>query len=144
MRAKYWTYPLFLTRGKFNLDAVAAEDRDLYLLMLAARWPDDIRGNRTYDHPAWHYINFPIKPVGQPDSVTTKPPADENILKALEQQAAVIRGTGPASEKAVALCWLLHLIGATWQPCPEEADSEAHRPGLSRTRGRRNHRPPAP
>ena len=37
-------------RDKFKLDAVSAEDRDLYLLMLAASWSDDIRGNRTYDH----------------------------------------------------------------------------------------------
>ncbi len=101
--------------GKFKLDAVAEADRDLLLLMLAARWPDDIRGNRTYDHPAWHYINFPFKPVGQPD-VATKPQADDNILKALEQQVAVIRGTGPAADKAVAVCWLLHLIGDLHQP----------------------------
>jgi hypothetical protein len=102
--------------GKFKLDVVAADDRDLYLFMLAARWPDDIRGNRIYDNPQWHYINFPIKPDGQPDAVHTKPPADENILKALEQQAAVVRGTGPAADKAVAICWVLHLIGDLHQP----------------------------
>jgi hypothetical protein len=27
-------------RGRFKLDAVAAEDRDLLLFILAARWPD--------------------------------------------------------------------------------------------------------
>jgi len=79
--------------AKFKLDAVAEADRDLLLFMLAARWPDDIRGDRDYDHPAWHYINFPNKPVGQPH-VSTKPPAGENILTALEQQAAVVRGDG--------------------------------------------------
>ncbi len=91
--------------SKFRLDAVADADRDLCLFMLAARWPDDIRGNRSYDHPAWHYTNFPFKPVGQPESVQTKPPAGENILVALDQQAAVIRGNGSAADKAVAICW---------------------------------------
>ena len=102
--------------GKFKLDTVAADDRDMFLFMLAARWSDDIRGNRTYDHPTWHYINFPFKPEGQPDSVNTAPPADENILTALDGQLATLRGNGPASDKAVALCWLFHLIGDIHQP----------------------------
>ena len=91
-------------QGKFKLDAVADADRDVLLFMLASRWPDDIRGNRTYDHPAWHYVNFPFKLVGQPDAVHTKPPAAENILAALDQQANVARGSGPAADKAVAVC----------------------------------------
>ena len=38
--------------------------------MLAARWPDDIRGDKAFDHPMWHYIDYPYKPPGQPASVS--------------------------------------------------------------------------
>ena len=48
--------------------------------MLAARWPDDIRGKKKYDHPKWHYINYPFKPAGQPDSVKPAEPGEENIV----------------------------------------------------------------
>jgi len=45
------------------------EEQDLYLFMLAARWPDDIRGDAAFHHGAWHNINFPYTPEGQPASV---------------------------------------------------------------------------
>src|SRR5262249_16546996 len=32
------------------------EEQDLYLFMLAARWPDDIRHDPAFHHGAWHYI----------------------------------------------------------------------------------------
>jgi hypothetical protein len=41
---------------KLNDPALSDDDRNQYLFMLAARWPDDVRGN-SYDHPTWHYIN---------------------------------------------------------------------------------------
>ena len=42
-----------------------------YVLMMAARWPDDIRKRREdppgtlanpYDHPLWHYSDYPLRP----------------------------------------------------------------------------------
>jgi len=49
--------------------------------MLAARWPDDIRGDPTFHHGAWHYINLPYKPEGQPASVQTVDPPPDNMLQ---------------------------------------------------------------
>src|SRR5262245_60173197 len=69
---------------KLNESFVKEYERDLYLFMLAARWADDVRKNREYDRPTWHYINFPIKPDATPDSVQAKPPASANILRALQ------------------------------------------------------------
>ena len=38
--------------------------------MLAARWADDIRTrDASESHLAWHLINWPFKPEGEPESV---------------------------------------------------------------------------
>lgn len=105
------THPDFNKRWKDLFDKLSAEDQDLYLFMMAVRWPDDIRGERMYDHPEWHYINFPFKPAGQPDSVQVKPPAYENILRALADQICEAKSDIEDSEKAITLCWVFHLVG---------------------------------
>jgi hypothetical protein len=111
------THPQFETmwKPKLTQSFLAPEERDLYLFMLAARWPDDIRGDPAFHHAAWHYINFPYKPEGQPASVQTVEPPPENILNAFETNLAIVRGTAPG-DRAVALCWLFHLIGDVHQP----------------------------
>lgn len=81
--------------------------------MYAARWPDDIRGDRAWDHPEWHYINAPLTR----DGVSGSPPAAPNILTALEQASEVLqKPSSTDAEKAVALCWVFHLVGDVHQP----------------------------
>jgi S1/P1 Nuclease len=111
------THPHFETQWKPKLlqSFVAPEDRDLYLFMLAARWPDDIRGEALFHHGAWHYINVPYKPDGQPGSIQTVEPPPENVLSAYQANLDIVRGTAPG-DRAVALCWLFHLIGDVHQP----------------------------
>src|SRR5687768_6177329 len=46
-------YDTFMIR----LQTVTEEDRDRYLFMQAARWPDDVRDNRTFHRSPWHYVN---------------------------------------------------------------------------------------
>jgi len=88
--------------------------------MLAARWPDDIRGDTAFDHPMWHYIDYPYKPRGQPDSVIEPAPAGENLVAAFKQNVAVAQSAAPGSQtdaqKAIALCWIFHLMGDSHQP----------------------------
>jgi S1/P1 Nuclease len=111
------THPQFETKWKPQLHRsfVAPDERDLYLFMLAARWPDDIRGDPAFHRGAWHYINFPYKPAGQPASVQTAEPLPENVLRAYQANLDIVRGTVPG-DRAVALCWLFHLIGDVHQP----------------------------
>jgi len=34
-----------------------------YIFMRASTWPDEIRRHHSkFDHPHWHYINYPLKP----------------------------------------------------------------------------------
>jgi S1/P1 Nuclease len=95
---------------------LSTEEQELYLFMLAARWPDDIRGDAAFHHGAWHYINLPYKPEGQPTSIQPVDPASENILEAYQANLDIVQSTALESSKAVALCWIFHLIGDVHQP----------------------------
>ena len=109
-------HPQYDSRWKPQLTGMKEQDQERLLFMLAARWPDDIRGDQAFDHPVWHYIDYPYKPKGQPPSVPAPPPEPENLVAAFEQNVAVIRSAAPDDQKAVALCWIFHLMGDSHQP----------------------------
>ena len=108
-------------------DAGAAQ-RGRELFVMAAVWPDIIRsssyvGNR-YAHSNWHYVNFfweqrvPGGPaIDRPDRGT-----DGELVTQLPRLAATL--TDPAagdSARAVALAWVLHLVGDAHQPLHNSA-----------------------
>lgn len=101
--------------GKLNDPALSDDDRAMYLFMLAARWPDDVRGN-AYDHPTWHYINYVYAPQQGMARTDTTLATGETILQAFEQNRQIVRSNVPDSAKAIALCWLFHLAGDVHQP----------------------------
>lgn len=97
------------------------DDRDLYLFMHAARWPDDARDDPEFYPPdahfdKLHYINLPYKPMDQPDSVKTVAPDDLNIFRAYPDKLAALKKSASAADRAVALCWVAHLVGDVHQP----------------------------
>src|SRR5690349_11880787 len=58
-------HPHYEQRWQAKLADVDSAERDQYLWMLAARWPDDVRGDAAHDRPEWHYINYAFKPRDQ-------------------------------------------------------------------------------
>lgn len=106
------------------------ETQDHWIFQHAATWPDEIRKNRAYDHPTWHYINEPIYlhavdkailftklRVNLSDKYSSWVPKKElNILQAISYSQATIASKAGAVEKAVAYCWILHLVGDIHQP----------------------------
>ena len=109
-------HPQYESRWKPQLTGMSEQDQQRLLFMLAARWPDDVRGDKVFDHPAWHFINYPYKPKGQPDSVPAPAPDSDNIVSAFHQNMAIISSPAPDDQKAVALCWIFHLLGDSHQP----------------------------
>lgn len=116
--------------------SVKDADKDRWIFIHAATWPDIARGfkgrdRRKYHHPTWHYINKPIF-LSAEDEETLKEDLEINlveewkpgqkhgalnILQAIEKCKADFNADGAeARDKAVALCWLLHLIGDVHQP----------------------------
>ena len=99
--------------------------------MLAATWPDLLRGardpkERQHHRAEWHYVNLPIIPEGTDRSAIQVGPtelkldparAPQNITQALEW--CIRRVKDPAAsleEQAVVLAWILHLVGDLHQP----------------------------
>lgn len=123
--------------AKIPSGATAAE-RDEYIVMLAATWPDSIKsdsqyhddgaenGNRPtgpeasrntgYDdfnrHKYWHFVDTPFTQDGSPLPAVPMPDAKTQI----DAFRAVLRSTQPDPLKSYDLVWLLHLVGDIHQP----------------------------
>jgi hypothetical protein len=110
----------------------------------AAVWPDWVRFPKApglsaadkkaviqkYNKPVWHYVNLPyVHPVeaDQFDVAALRkeilePELDEqgeprHVLAALKWSMKLLRAAAtPAPDRAIALCWLMHLVGDVHQP----------------------------
>lgn len=100
---------------KARFDAALADStgtaRDRLLFEMMARWPDDVR-HTPFDHPGWHHelrvvsgwTIFGALRFGDAE------PAFRRNLAIVRDEAA------KPAERAVALCWLFHLVGDMHQP----------------------------
>lgn len=100
------------------LHAELRVDIDLgeFLFMRASVWPDEIRrkGN-AYDHPTWHYTNFPVITDGFPLEETLTP--DNDVIFAINESARILRDASATKvDQAAHLSWILHTIGDIHQP----------------------------
>jgi hypothetical protein len=103
---------------------------DEWAFLRASVWPDwvrpskrdDTRGEEVtrYNIGPDHYINKPfILPADRQlfADKDLRPDPRHNVLAALERRFAELKSTStPAEDRAVALCWLLHLVGDVQQP----------------------------
>lgn len=92
-------------------------DADEWAFMRASYWPDWVRSNHSeqYNQPTWHYISagfVPPQSMLKPESLASATP---NVVTQIPACVAKIQ-TGSAEERAVHLCWLLHLTGDIHQP----------------------------
>ena len=93
-----------------------AVDLPTYVFMRSSTWPDEIRrkGNK-YDHPNWHFIDYPLRPPSFPFEPGPKPTDD--VLYGVVQSEKTLNDTNALPEaRAAALSWLVHLIGDLHQP----------------------------
>jgi S1/P1 Nuclease len=111
------SHPEYVSRWKPELEKAPLTDteKDQYLFMLAARWPDDIRGATGFDRPTWHYVNLPFTP-GRALTAPVADPSQETILTAFPKNIEILKSKGTASDRAIAFCWFEHLAGDVHQP----------------------------
>ena len=82
----------------------------------AATWPDWVKHHQeSFSHGTWHYINLPFVPPGSATLASAHTPKDQNIVNILPTCVDKARTTS-GSEKAINLCWVIHLIGDIHQP----------------------------
>lgn len=95
---------------------------DLWLFMRAAVWPDYVN-NDTYRSEfhrlKWHFVNYAYFPQEPPSAIRSLELGSfsPNILTALDDcyDISLDRYSSP-SRKAIAVAWLIHLIGDLHQP----------------------------
>jgi hypothetical protein len=127
---------LLLEHPRFREDFVPnippeldGEARRRWIFAFASTWPDVVRGQAAYEHAAWHYVNLRLYLRAEwlgsckearsahlaAESAADKP--SESIVTAFAWalQTSMDRSR-PASERALALSWLLHLVGDAHQP----------------------------
>jgi hypothetical protein len=104
-------------------------DREWFFLE-ASTWPDWLRGYAksvrpegkaiyAYHKGPRHYIDIAFVLPSDADLFKDKKldPPDENAVTALREYVATLKDPKkPAAERAVALCWLLHIGGDMHQP----------------------------
>lgn len=96
--------------------------------LLASTWPDEVR-RTDRGRATWHWVNrFWRDTTSGP--VEVAPPFEQPVENVLERLQAlpVILGDrrAPAGERAVALAWLLHLVGDVHQPLHTSARITSH------------------
>ena len=111
------------------------KEKNLWLFERASNWPDIARNvskavRNRYHRSTWHYINLPVyltdkdatELAGTLDAnvqMRFDPPLRQNlnIVQALKGNLLVWRDeSASAADRAVALCWILHLTGDMHQP----------------------------
>jgi len=111
---------------------VPADQQDRWIFMRAAIWPDVARSFTgedlaKYHRPIWHYIDLPvylddqakqsIHPQFELDYRKARVEATMNAVQAIKKNLDLLNDSAtPAPQKAVALCWVLHLAGDLHQP----------------------------
>ncbi|WP_010581954.1 S1/P1 nuclease [Schlesneria paludicola] len=102
-------------------------DPDRWMIGRAAFWPDVAR-RTSFDRPKWHYDVFINATVGDFEDVPLSPrlPPDDatlatkelNIKQAIRLCRKVLKDKNqPPADRAIALCWICHLVGDANQPC---------------------------
>lgn len=91
-------------------------DAAMYTFAKAATWPDELRkSNSPYDHPGWHYIDYPLEPPDFPFVAGLAP--EDNILFGMKESEKTLEAAASTPEqKAAALSWIIHLVGDLHQP----------------------------
>ena len=103
------------------------EEINLWRIGRAGYWPDVARKS-SWDRPDWHWqlgatlvlgdnVEAPKNPGPVPDDATldTK---ELHIAQAIELCRKIFKDKShPNSDRALAMCWLAHLVGDSHQPC---------------------------
>jgi hypothetical protein len=96
--------------------------------LLAATWPGEVR-TTDRGRATWHWVNHFWR-EGPEGPVEVPPPFEqpaENVLERLDVLSRRLADpAAPAGERAVALAWLLHLVGDVHQPLHTSARITSH------------------
>ena len=89
----------------------------LYVFMQAATWPDDIRrSGNPYDHPNWHFVDYPFTPPTKARNPKSPSPKDDILFGMSRSVEELKNAENGDEERAIYLSWIVHLAGDGHQP----------------------------
>ena len=91
-------------------------DLAAYVFLRSSTWPDEIRhSDSIYDHPDWHFVDYPLRPPSFPFETDAR--TNDDVLFGIAQCEQTLCNTNAAPElRAVYLSYLIHLVGDIHQP----------------------------
>jgi hypothetical protein len=130
--------PDFFCRMPFEIETGRIDSRE-WMFQQASIWPDIARDfedeDAQYHHVTWHFINLPhfLRPEDKQAlsgklsvNVSLDPPAkpieEMNAIQTIRLARAMLVDPAVSKEdKAIMLCWLLHVVGDIHQPLHSSA-----------------------
>jgi len=103
------------------IDRTTGAERARRMFLECARWPDDAR-RTTYDHPTWHAALWPVVAADTPAETRARlarrgdGSAGEGLQALALNYGVLADPRASASERALAMCWTLHVAGDLHQP----------------------------
>lgn len=104
-------------------------DLGMFLFIRASTWPDEIRRTKDpalkpFDHPNWHFVDYPLHAPAL-DAGPSPTPNDDVVFGLRMSMHTLADPHGHVTQRAVALSWVLHLVGDIHQPlhCASLVDS---------------------
>lgn len=124
------SHPRFSEDFKIPEELSDVADQNLWLIGRCGYWPDIARKSGEFNRPNWHYEQAVTASVGNtnqldlprtdshlPENATLES-RDLHITQAIELSRMVLRNKlAPDADRAIALCWLAHLVADAHQPC---------------------------
>jgi hypothetical protein len=123
-------HPRFKDDFKTPKNLSDAKDIGLWQIGRASYWPDVARRQPAYNRSTWHYELGPSKTVGTfAEAIVPSHPGplptgatletqDLHIAQAIELCISVMKDTNQSeTDRAIALCWIGHLVADAHQPC---------------------------
>jgi hypothetical protein len=103
-------------------------DLAAYVFMRCSTWPDEIRRSGSkYDHPNWHFIDYPLRPPDFKFEEDARP--QDNVLFGISESEKTLSDTNADPEmRAAMLSYLVHLVGDEHQPLHCESFFDADYP----------------
>lgn len=106
----------------FSYGSQSRETRERDFFVLISTWADIIKDRdfsnryRRYNHSNWHYTDTPW--TVRDSKLEILPPSADGgqALEKVKEFDATIRSSASDAQKAIAIAWLLHLIGDLHQP----------------------------
>jgi S1/P1 Nuclease len=130
--------PSYATWKKQLPAGLSASQRNLMLFMIAATWPDQIRGDHSYHsdgpdngdrppatggdvnigytdkalHKYWHFVDNPFSQ----DGISFEPAPSPNAQTQVKAFSQALASNEPDRVKSYDLIWLMHMVGDVHQP----------------------------